>query len=80
MTRTYLFAYLRTVDCYADNDVPELSQTWQNEINGLTTFVPYEDSISLRTYCRIFFELKVDPPKENGYDSDYAVYTSFMDK
>ena len=82
MTRAYLIAYLATADCYPEvvQDISQVAQTWRNEINGLTTFVPYEDSISLRTYCRIFYELKVDPPKEHGYDSDYAVFSTFMDK
>jgi hypothetical protein len=80
MIRSYLIAYLRTVDCYPveDNYVPGITQLWRNDINGLTTFVPNQDSLSLRTYCRIFYELKVDPPKEHGYDSDYAVFSSFM--
>ena len=80
MTRAYLIAYLATVDCYSYDDASEVPQFWRNDVNGLTTFIPNGDSISLKTYCRIFYELKVDPPKEHGYDSDYAIYTSFMDK
>jgi len=81
MTRLYLIAYLATVECnpYNDKNLSESSQTWKNSINGLTTLVPYEDFLSLRTYCRIFYELKVDPPKEHGYDSDYSVFSSFLD-
>ena len=81
MTRACLIGYLATVHCYPEDDkvVLQASQTWRNDINGLTTFVPSEDPLSLRTYCRIFYELQVDPPKEHGYDSDYAVYISFMD-
>jgi hypothetical protein len=79
MTRSFLIAYLITVDCSADDrNVPGVSQGWRNDINGLTTFVPYEDPLSLSTYCRIFYELKIDPPKEHGYDSDYAGFSSFM--
>jgi hypothetical protein len=81
MTRGYMTGYLRTADCHPEdsNDVPGDSPIWRNAINGLSTFIPFEESLSLRTYCRIFYELKVDPPKEHGYDSDYAVFTSFMD-
>jgi hypothetical protein len=80
MTRAYLIAYLATVDCYPANgkDVPEVSQILRNHVNGLTAFVPCQESLSLITYCRIFYELKVDPPIEYGYDSDYAVFSSFM--
>jgi hypothetical protein len=80
MTRGYLIRYLISVDCYPDDDseVRGVSQIWRNDINGSTTFVLYEESLSLRTYCRIFYELKVDPPREHGYDSDYAVFISFI--
>jgi len=79
MTRDYLLAYLATVDCFLENKVRENLQTLRNDVNGLTTFFPNEDPLTLRTYCRIFHELKVDPPKEHGFDSDYAVFTSFLD-
>lgn len=82
MTRAYLIAYLITAECYPDEKkgVQEASQMWRNDINGLTTLVPYQGFLTLRTYCRIFYELKVDPPKEHGFDSDYAVFSCFMDK
>ncbi len=81
MTRNYLITYLATVECYPDNtgNVSTVSQLWRNDINGLTTFVPFDDPICLRTYCRIFYELRVPPPNEHGFDSDYAVFSSFMD-
>jgi len=79
MTRDYLLAYLATVDCSLENEVRENLQPLRNDVNGLTTFFPNEDPLTLRTYCRIFHELKVDPPKEHGFDSDYAVFTSFLD-
>lgn len=81
MTREYLLAYLNSVDCYPDSgDNTSQPQLWRNSINGLTTYIPYEQSVSLSIYCKIFYELKVDAPLENGYDSDYAVFSSFIDK
>jgi hypothetical protein len=81
MTREFLLAYLNNiVDCYPDGKKGSQGQLYRNSINGLETFIPNDDLLRLSCYCRIFYELKVDPPKENGYDSDYAVYSSFMDK
>ena len=81
MTRGYLTTYLTTQDCapVPEFDFPGIGQMWKNEISGDVCFVPYEDDLALTTYCHIFYELKVDPPQDRGYDSDYAVYTSFRD-
>lgn len=80
MNRGYLINHLINHECYPDDayDFPGIAQLWRNGINGEMCFVPYEDELFLMTYCHIFYELKVDPPLENGYDSDYAVYISFV--
>lgn len=81
MTRGYLINHLINNECYPDElcDVPDVSQLWHNGINGEMCYVPYADELALTTYCHIFYELKVDPPTEHGYDSDYAVYASFRE-
>jgi hypothetical protein len=80
MTRYELVEHLYSQDCEpdADND-SEVAELWRNLINGEVCYVPYEDVLALTTYCHIFYELKIDPPLENGYDSDYAVYVSFRE-
>lgn len=79
MNRGYLINYLIENDCYPDEeyDVPEVSQLWHNAINGHMCYIPYEEDLAVTTYCIVFFELKVEPPREHGYDSDYAVFISF---
>lgn len=79
MNRGYLTNHLINNDCYPDEDydVPGVGQLWHNAINGQMCYVPYVDELSVTSYCQIFYELKVDPPLEHGYDSDYAVFTSF---
>lgn len=81
MTRGYCINHLINMECYPedDYDVPGVAQLWRNALNGETCFVPYEEELVLTTYCHIFYELKVDPPFEMGYDSEYAVYTSFRE-
>jgi hypothetical protein len=81
MTRGYLVNHLINYECYPDEDcdVPGVGQLWHNALNREACFVPYEDELALTTYCHIIYELKVDPPLECGYDSDYAVYISFRD-
>lgn len=80
MEREFLLLYLGSVDCSDGGINATHGQLYRNDLNGLETYIPDECVLKLRTYCRIFYELKVDPPKENGYDSDYAIYISFMDK
>lgn len=79
MTRDFCVYYLTTQECYPDDtcDVEGVGQLWRHGTNGHVCFVPYDEELVLGTYCHIFYELKVDPPQENGYDSDYAVYSSF---
>lgn len=82
MNRGYLTNHLMNNECspIEELDVEDVSQMWKNNINGEMCYIPYEDELALTTYCHIFYELKVDPPTEYGYDSDYAIYTSFREK
>lgn len=76
MTRDHLIIHLIEKDCFPDGECDsEVAQIWLNGNNNQMCYVPYEDELSLTTYCHIFYELKIDPPLE--YEDDYYVYTSF---
>ena len=81
MTRDYCIHHLINCDCFHvyEWDVHEVGEWWQHAINGQGCFVPLNEELALMTYCHIFYELRIDPPLVDGYDSDYAVYSSFRD-
>lgn len=78
MTREYLVKHLIDSGCYEveQGRVEGVSELWQNSVNGQQCYIDLEHIIELKTYCYIFKQLQIDPPLENGYDSDYAVYSS----
>lgn len=80
MTREYLLAYLDSVDCIPDGNDDSPVQLYRNAINGRQTLIPKSQYLTLSMYCRVFRELMIEPPKEHGFDSDYAVFSSFIDK
>jgi len=81
MLRTELILHLTNHDCYPlpEHDVPGVAQCWRNAINGHEAYVSYDDDLALNTWGMIIYELRIDPPLNNGHDSDYAVFTSFRE-
>lgn len=82
MLRTELILHLTNSDCHPldEYDVPDVSQCWRNAINGHEAYVPYEDELELHTWGLVIQELCIDPPLHSGYDSDYAVFSSFQEE
>jgi len=81
MMREYIVNHLINEGCFPvdEFDVPGVAQLWRNSIGGHECYVPYVDELTVPTYCQIFYELHINPPLEEGYDSDYAVYSSFRE-
>lgn len=78
IARSYLTAYITQEDCYPDENCDsEVSQLWINALNGEVCYIPYEEELSVTTYCHILYELKVNPQQE--FDSFYHVYSSFRE-
>lgn len=79
MTREYLVQHLIDSACFPVENVivDDIGELWRNSITGDDCFIVFDEYFEVPTYCHIFHQLKVDPPLENGYDSDLAVYNSF---
>lgn len=61
MNRGYFINHLIDEGCYPDEFCEsDVSQLWHNSINGQICYVPYEEELSLTTYCHIIYELKID--------------------
>lgn len=81
MVRGYLINHLQEQGCYPEDEHnnSDVAELWVNCITGDICYVPHEKELSLMTYCHIIFELKIDPPLENGYESDFHVYVGWKE-
>lgn len=78
MTRNEFIAHLIDNDCFPDETFEsEDGQMWVNDINHEMCFVPYDETLSIITWCHVVFELRIDPPLQ--YDADYHVYLGWRE-
>lgn len=78
MNRGEFIVHLTNQECYPDEECDsEVSQLWHNAINGEVCYVPYEDDLSVTTWCHIVYELKIDPPLD--HDAYYHVYLGWRE-
>ncbi len=80
MERTYLIKHLEEQGCYTNGEAIEnVGEIWYNCINGELCNIPFAEHLEVPTYCHVIYQLRIDPPRENGYDSDYDVYVGFKE-
>lgn len=80
MTRQYLIDYLDSEGCCpVEGSETIAGELWRNCINGEFCNVPFDDPLEMTTYCHILYELKVAPPVDADYDSNYYVYVGWRE-